>query len=72
LCRADRQIYRWRQELGQPRKRISRVVIAATDVGSDDRAALDHMPMIEVELAGATRLRIPASTPPNWRRPLRQ
>jgi hypothetical protein len=40
------------------------VVIAATDVGSDDRAALDHMPMIEVELAGATRLRIPASTPP--------
>jgi hypothetical protein len=55
-----------------PGSGFSRVVIAATDVGSDNRAALDPVPVIGVELAGATRLRIPASTPPNWRRPLRQ
>jgi transposase len=50
------QIYRWRQELGCAGNGFSQVVIAAMDAGGDDRAAVDP--------AGAARLRIPASTPP--------
>ncbi|MBO0718083.1 MAG: transposase [Rhizobiales bacterium] len=58
------QIYRWRQELGGAGSGFSQVVIAAMDGGDNDRGALDPVPAIEVELAGAARLRIPASTPP--------
>jgi transposase len=58
------QIYRWRQELGCAGNGFSQVVIAAMDAGGDDRAAVDPAPVIEVEFAGAARLRIPASTPP--------
>ena len=58
------QIYRWRQELGHVGSGFSQVVIAAMDEGSNDRAALDPVPTIEVEFGGAARLRIPASTPP--------
>ena len=58
------QIYRWRQELGHTRSGFSQVVIAAMDNGGNDRAALDAAPAIEVEFAGAARLRIPALTPP--------
>jgi transposase len=58
------QIYRWRQELGHAGNRFSQVVIAAVDDGGNDRAALDAAPAIEVEFAGAARLRIPALTPP--------
>ena len=58
------QIYRWRQELRCAGNGFSQVVIAAMDDGSNDRAALDPVPAIEVEFAGATRLHIPALTPP--------
>ena len=58
------QIYRWRQELGHTGSGFSQVVIAAMDDGGNDRAALDPVPVIEVEFAGAARLRIPASMPP--------
>src|SRR5246127_5751772 len=58
------QIYRWRQELGHASSGFSQVVIAAMDDGGNDRAALDPVPVIEVEFAGAARVRIAASTPP--------
>jgi transposase len=58
------QIYRWRQELQHTSSGFSPVVIAALSEGGNDRAALDPTPVIEVEFAGAGRLRIPALTPP--------
>ena len=58
------QIYRWRQELGLAGNGFSQVVIAAMADGGNDCAALNPAPAIEVEFAGAARLRIPASTPP--------
>jgi transposase len=58
------QIYRWRQELVHVGSRFSQVVIAAMNEGANDRAALDPAPAIEVEFAGAARVRIAASTPP--------
>ena len=58
------QIYRWRQELGHAGSGFSPVVIAAMDEGGNDRAARDPVPAIVVEFAGAARLRIAASTPP--------
>jgi transposase len=58
------QIYRWRQELRRAGHGFSQVVIAAMDEDGNDRAALDPAPAIEVEFAGAGRLRIPALTPP--------
>ena len=45
-------------------------MIAALSEGGNDRAALDPSPMIEVEFAGAGRLRIPALTPPELARAL--
>jgi transposase len=58
------QIYRWRQELGHAGGGFSQVVIAAMADGGNDRVALNPAPVIEIELAGAARLRIPASMPP--------
>ena len=58
------QIYRWRQELGLAGNGFSQVVIAAMADGGNDCGALNSAPAIEVEFAGAARLRIPASTPP--------
>jgi len=58
------QIYRWRQELGHTASGFSQVLIAAMADGGNARAVLDPTPAIEVEFAGAGRLRIPALTPP--------
>ena len=58
------QIYRWRQELGPAGGGFSQVVIAAMGERGNDRAALDPALAIEVEFAGAARLRIPVLTPP--------
>ena len=58
------QIFRWRQELGDDGSGFSRVVIAAMEEGGNVRATLDPAPTIEIEFAGAGRLRIPALTPP--------
>ncbi len=58
------QIYRWRQEMRDSEHGFSEVVIAGvSDRGSDD-AALSPAPAIEIEFAGAARVRIAALTPP--------
>src|SRR5271169_1559925 len=58
------QIYRWRQELCHAGGGFSEVVIAAIDDSGNDRAALRPGSAIEVEFAGAARVRIPALTSP--------
>jgi len=57
------QIYRWRQELRCAGGGFSEVVLAIEDSGND-RGALRPASVIEVELAGAAPVRIPALTPP--------
>jgi transposase len=58
------QIYRWRQEMCRADRGFAEVLIAAVDDAGHDRAALGPAPAIEIELAGAVRVRIPALTPP--------
>ena len=58
------QIYRWRQEMRHAEHGFSEVVIAAVDDGGNESAALGPASAIEIELAGAARVRIPALTPP--------
>jgi transposase len=58
------QIYRWRQELRSAGGGFSEVVIAAVDNSGDDYAARRPAAAIEIEFAGAARVRIPALTPP--------
>ena len=58
------QIYRWRQELCRAGGGFSEVVIAAIDDRGNDRAALRPASAIEVEFAGAARVRIPVPSPP--------
>ena len=58
------QIYRWRQELRHAGSGFSQVVIAAMAEGGNGCGALNPAPAIEVEFAGAARVRIAASTPP--------
>jgi len=58
------QIYRWRQELCRAGGGFSEVVIAAIDDRGNDRAALRPASAIEVEFAGAARVRIPVLSPP--------
>ena len=58
------QIYRWRQEICRADRGFAEVVIAAVDDGGNESAALAPASAIEIELAGAAWLRIPALTPP--------
>ena len=59
------QIYRWRQEICRADRGFAEVVIAAVDDGGNDRvAAPGPASAIEIELAGAVRVRIAALTPP--------
>ena len=58
------QIYRWRQEMRCTERGFSEVVIAAVEDHGNDRAAPGPAPAIEIEFAGAARVRIPALTPP--------
>jgi transposase len=58
------EIYRWRQELRSTGGGFSKVVIAAVDDRSSDRAALGPVAAIEIEFADRVRLRIAALTPP--------
>jgi transposase len=58
------QIYRWRQELCRAGGGFSEVVIAAIEDSGNDRGALRPASVIEVEFAGAARVRIAALTPP--------
>jgi transposase len=54
-------IYRWRRDLRAAASGFAQVLLAPTD-GSV--AAPPPMPAIEIELAGNTRVRIPASVSP--------
>ena len=54
-------IYRWRRDLRAAANGFAQVLLAPTD-GSV--AAPPPMPAIEIELAGNTRVRIPASVSP--------
>jgi transposase len=58
------QIYRWRQELRSASGGFSEVVIAAVDDSGNDYAGRRPAAAIEIEFAGAARVRIPALTPP--------
>jgi len=54
-------IYRWRRDLRAAANGFARVLVAPA---GDGIAAPPPMPAIELELAGNTRVRIPASVPP--------
>ena len=58
------QIYRWRQELRSTGGGFSEVVIAAVDDSGNDDAARRPAAAIEIEFAGAVRVRIAVLTPP--------
>ena len=66
------QIYRWRQELRCTERGFSEVVIAAVDDRGSNRAALGAAPAIEIEFAGAVRVRIAVLTPPELAAALRR
>jgi transposase len=54
-------IYRWRRDLGAAANGFARVLLAST---GDSVTAPPPMPAIEIELAGNTCVRIPASVSP--------
>ena len=54
-------IYRWRRDLRAAANGFARVLVAPA---GDGIAAPPPMPAIELELAGSTRVRIPASVSP--------
>jgi transposase len=54
-------IYRWRRDLRAAANGFARVLMAPA---GDGIAAPSPMPVIEIELAGSVRARIPASVPP--------
>lgn len=55
-------IYRWRQEFRTPSEGFAEVVMLP---GAGDVPAVAAAPVLEVEFADHTRVRIPASTPPD-------
>ncbi len=61
------QIYRWRKELRAVRNGFAPVMITAGEVPSSTADELRSVaePAIEVEVSGGSRVRIPASIPPD-------
>src|SRR5437764_5750993 len=59
------QIYRWRQELQAAANGFAQVLIAPPETASARTAneAVCAEPVVEIEFAGKTRVRIPASIP---------
>ena len=66
------QIYRWRQELRSTGGGFSEVVIAAVEDSGNDDAARRPAAAIEIEFAGAVRVRIAVLTPPELAAALRR
>ena len=66
------QIYRWRRELRSTGGGLSEVVIAAVDDSGNDDAARRPAAAIEIEFAGAVRVRIAVLTPPELAAALRR
>jgi transposase len=54
------QIYRWRRDLAAAAEGFAEVVVVPGSAGAAEAA----VPVLEVDLAGCARVRMPTSTPP--------